>query len=137
MIKIPSRANRAKGLVRWPRSATPAVRPDLLADHAVHTRLLVLLRNAHHGALRHTARNLHQELGADGFLELVAVLDRDDEGTGTADDAIFIVEVEVVDIHGRIGRLLDHDRQAVDDDALLDRRVARDRDRSAIVVGTV
>src|SRR3954452_15571801 len=125
MVNIPSRANRAKGLVRVQRSATPAVRPDLLADPAVHTRLLVLLRNPHHGALRYTARNLHQELGADGFLELVAVLDRDDEGTGAADDAILIVEIEIVDIHGRIGRLLDHDGQAIDDDALLDRRVAR------------
>src|SRR3954451_9047767 len=99
MVKIPSRANRAKGLVRWQRSAAPAVRPDLLADHAAHTRLLVLLRNAYHGALRHTAGNLHQELGADGFLELVAVLDRNDEGPRAADNAILIVEIEIVDIH--------------------------------------
>src|SRR6476646_7000207 len=113
----------------------PAVLPDLLADHAIDARLSAGGR--HDRALRRAARDLEQQLGADRFLELVALLDRHHEGAGTADDTVFVVEIEIVDIHGRIRRLLHHDRQAIDDDALLQRGVAGDDNRGAVVVRTI
>ncbi len=59
------------------------------------------------------------------------------ERAGTADHAILVVPIEIFDIHRRIGRLLHHDRQTVDGDALGQRGVARDGDRRAVVVGAV
>src|SRR6478609_1839703 len=113
----------------------PAVLPDLLADHAIDARLSAGGR--HDRALRRAARDLEQQLGADRLLELVALLDRHHEGAGTADDTVFVIEIEVVDIHGGIRRLLHHDRQAVDDDALFQRGIAGDDDRGAVVVRTI
>src|SRR5258705_9713924 len=108
---------------------SPPVLPDLLADHAVDARLPAGGR--HDRAFGGAARDLEQQLGADRFLELVAVLDRDDERAGTADDAVLVIEIEIVDIHSGVRRLLHHDRQAVDDDALFHPSIARDDDRGA------
>src|SRR5258708_19611205 len=88
--------------------APPAVLPDLLADHAGHPRLLVGHRN--HPAFGRSPGDFEQKLGADCFLELVAVLDRDHEGTGTADHAVLVIEIEIVDVHGLSSRLLHPDR---------------------------
>src|SRR5580700_495284 len=116
-------------------SPAPAILPDLLADQAGYPRLLV--GDTDHTPLRLLARDLQQQFGADRFLEFLAVLDRHHERAAAAGHAVLIVPIEIVDIHGRIGRLLHHDRQAVDDDALRQRLVARDRDGRAVVVGAV
>ena len=65
--------------------AAPAILPDLLADQAIYARLLLLLGDAHRIGPGHAAGHYHQQLGADRLLELVAILDRYDEGAGTAD----------------------------------------------------
>src|SRR5271163_535107 len=116
-------------------SAPPAVLPDLLADQAGNPRLS--LNHRDHRTFGRAAGDLKQKLGPDGFLELLAILDRHHERTRAADHAILVVPIEVFDIHGRIGRLLHHDRKAVDDDALGDRLIARWRDRGAVIIRTV
>src|ERR1700716_4158425 len=114
---------------------SPTVLPDFLADHAAHPRFL--LGDRDDAALRRAAGDFEHQLGADRFLEFVAVLDRYHEGARPADDAVFVIEIQIVDIHGRIGRLLDHDRQTVDGDALADRGIAGAGDGCAVVVGAV
>src|ERR1700730_866837 len=83
------------------------------------------------------ASDFKNKLGPDRFLEFLAILDRHHEGAWPPDHAILVVEIEVVDIHRRIGRLLHHDGQAVDGDAFLQRRVARAGDGRAVVVRSV
>src|SRR6185436_7771252 len=114
---------------------SPPILPDLLADHAIDARLAA--GGGHDWAFGGATSDLEQQLGADRFLELFAVLDRDDERAGAADDAVLVIEIEIVDIHGGVRRLLHHDRQAVDDDALIHRGIARDDDRCAVVVRAV
>src|SRR5437879_11595295 len=92
-------------------SPSPPVLPDLLADQTADARLLGCSGGGDDRAFRSAAGDLEQQLGTDRFLEFFAVLDRHHEGAGAADDAILVVEIEVVDIHRRVGRLLDHDRQ--------------------------
>src|SRR3954447_19415973 len=116
-------------------SPSPPVLPDFLADHAAHPRFLLGDRND--AAFRRAAGDFEHQLGADAFLEFIAVLDRHHEGARPADDAVFVIEVEIVDIHGRIGRLLHHDRQTVDGDALPDCGVAGAGDGGAVVFGAV
>ena len=60
-----------------------------------------------------------------------------DERAGPADHAVLEIDVEVVDIHRRVGCRLHHDRQAVDDDALGERGIACDQHRLAVVVRSV
>src|SRR5262245_17481894 len=117
------------------RSVSPAVAPHLFADGAGHARWASLHR--HHAPFRHEARDLEHELGAGRLLELVALADRDHERAGAADDAILVVDVEVVDIHGEGVRPLEHDRQAVDGDARGEHVVAHERDERTAVVGAV
>src|SRR6516162_4176347 len=100
----------------WSKSTAPAVLPDLLADQTGDSRFL--LRDPHGRPVGRAACDLEQQFGADRLLELVAILDRDHERAGAADHAVLVIPIEIVDIHGRIGRLLHHDRQAVDDNAL-------------------
>src|SRR5882757_9183867 len=116
-------------------SPAPAVLPDFLADQAGDAWLLGGHRN--HRVLRGPARDFKQQLGPDRLLEFLAILDRHHEGARAPDDAVLVVPIEIVDIHGRIRRLLHHDRQAVDDDALRKRLVARADDRRAVIVGTI
>ena len=123
------------GIRRSTALPSPPVLPDFLADQAGDARLLLGDRND--PALGRAAGDFEQQLGPDRLLEFVAVLDRDHERSRSADDAVLVIEIEVVDVHGRIGRLLHHDRQAVDDDPLLQRRVARAGDRRAVVVRAV
>src|ERR1700688_517716 len=99
---------------------SPPVLPDFFADQTGDARLLLGRRD--NPALGFPPCDFEQQLGTDRLLELLAVLDRDHEGAGASDDAVLVVEIEVVDVHRRIGWLLHHDRQAVDGDALLQRR---------------
>src|SRR5262249_16038777 len=71
--------------------STRGVRPDLLADQTIDPRLAVLRGGRHDPYRRLTAGHFHQQLGADRFLELVAVLDRDNKGAGAADHAVLVV----------------------------------------------
>src|SRR5712671_1536161 len=115
--------------------SSPPVLPDFLTNHAGHTGLLLGHRDD--PARGRPTCDFEQQLGPDRLLELVAVLDRYHEGAWAPDDTVLVIEIEIVDIHRRIGRFLHHDRQAVDDDALLQRRVTRGRDWRAVVVGAV
>src|SRR6266436_3132651 len=114
---------------------SPAVLPDFLAYQTGDARLLLGRRD--NPALGRPPCDFEQQLGTDRFLELVAILDRYHEGARPPDDAVLVVEIEVIDVHRRIGWLLYHDRQAVDGDALLQRRIACAGDRRAIVIGAV
>src|SRR5882757_586647 len=116
-------------------SSPPPVLPDLFADHAIDPWLLPGHRDD--PWLGCQPCDFEQQLGPDRLLEFFAFLDRHHEGAGAADDAVLVVEIEIIDVHRRIGWLLHHDRQAVDGDALLQRHVACAGDRRAIVVGAV
>src|SRR5689334_1871383 len=74
-----------------PSLPAPPILPDLLADQAIDPRLPALRCCRHHPALRLQAGDFEQQFCADRFLELVAVLDRDDEGAGTADHAVLVI----------------------------------------------
>src|SRR6202012_5275562 len=87
--------NRARPAPCQAASPAPAVLPDLLADQARHARFF--LGNPNNAALRSPARDLHQQLGADRLLDLVAILDRDDERAGPADHAVLVIIIEIVD----------------------------------------
>src|SRR6202012_1289180 len=89
----------SRGL-RDSRSAPPPVLPHLLTNQAVDPRLLLSHRD--NGTRGCPAGHFKQKLGADGFLELITVLDRHHERAGTADHAVFVVPVEIFDIHGRV-----------------------------------
>src|ERR1700730_1904305 len=78
----------------------PAVLPDFLADQTGDARLV--LGQRHHRARGRAVGDFKQQLGPDRLLELVAILDRHHERTGSSDHAILVVEIEVVDIHRRI-----------------------------------
>src|SRR5262249_35940906 len=93
----------------------PALAPHLLADHAGNPRVARLRRD--HATLGLAAGDLQHELAAGRFLELVAIVDGKDEGARTADDAVLVVDVEVLDIHRERVGPLEHDRQPVDGDA--------------------
>ena len=58
----------------------------------------------------------------DGLREMLALADRHQEGAGAPDDAVAVVEVEVLDV-AEAARALQHDRQAVDGDALASTRL--------------
>ena len=55
----------------------------------------------------------------------------------TSDHAILVVDVEVFDVDRAGLRALEHDRQAVDGDPLLQHLVAHDRNRRALIVDAV
>src|SRR5437764_12859242 len=93
-------------------SIPPALPPHLLADHAGNPRRARLRRD--HAALGHAAGDFQHELGAGRLLELLAILDRNDEGTWPADDAVLVVDIEVLDIHRECVGPLEHARQPVD-----------------------
>src|SRR5258706_3775483 len=116
-------------------SPPPAVLPHFLADQAGHPRLFLSRRDD--PALRRPAGDLEDEFGSDRLLEFFTVLDRHHERTRAPDDTVLVVEIEVVDVHRRIGRLLHHDWQAVDRNALLQRRFTRAGHGHAIVVGAI
>ena len=64
-------------------------------------------------------------------------MDRNDEGAGAADDAVLVIDIEIVDIHHAAARPPDHDRQAVDGDAGRGDAVARRHHGRAGIVGAV
>src|SRR5262249_35578601 len=61
--------------------------------------------------------NLEDQLGASRFDEFFALTNWYDESSRTADDAVFVVNVEILNIHRADVRPLEHDRQAVDGDS--------------------
>src|SRR5262245_54289624 len=81
-----------------PRLVAPALLPQPLADGAGDARGPRLGRD--HALRRLPAGDLQHELGADRLLELLALADRDDECARSANHAILVVDVELVDIHG-------------------------------------
>src|SRR5215475_6488886 len=85
-------------------------------------------------ALLRQTRNFANKLGPDRLLEFFAIFDCHDEGARPSDHAVLVIEIEILDIDRRIGWLLHHDRQAVDDDALRQCSVARARYGGSVVV---
>src|SRR3954468_2289050 len=81
---------------------TPPVLPDFLADHAIHPGLF--FRDRDEALLRLEVCDLEHQLGADRLLEFLAILDSDHEGARSADHAVLVVKIQIVDIHGRVGR---------------------------------
>ena len=51
-----------------------------------------------------TAGDFQHQLGARRLDELPALVDRHDEGARPADHAVFVVDVEIFDIHGAAHR---------------------------------
>src|SRR5258708_17997961 len=122
-----------KAAFKWSRrSSLIAIHPWLLADQTGNPRLFVGDRVD--PALRCEAGNFENKLGPDRFPEFFRILNRRHEGTRPSDHAVFVIEIEVVDIHRRIGRLFHHDWQSIDGDALLQRRVSRAGDGGSLVV---
>src|SRR5258706_15552009 len=108
--------------------------PDVFTDQTGHPRLFFGHRDD--PVLVRPTGDLKYKLGPDRLFELVAILDRNHERTRPSYHAILVIDIEVVNIR-RIGWLLHHDRQAVDDSALLQRRVARAGDGGTIIVGAI
>ena len=79
--------------------------------------------------------NLEQDLGLDGFDELIAFPNRNHERALASDDAVLVIDVEVRDVE--VAGLAQHDRQAVDRDPFGDRGVAGFLHAPSLVVGTV
>src|SRR5262249_4226260 len=96
-------------------SISPALTPHLLADGARYARFRGLSRDD--TALRGVAGDLEHQLGADRFLELIAIVDRNDEGARAADNAILVIDIEVFDIEREHVGPFHHDGQSVDGDA--------------------
>src|SRR5262249_30561760 len=95
----------------------PSIPPHLLSDGAGNSRAARWRGHDQQGGLLGSfaglppARHFEDELGARGLLELVTLLDRNDKGTRAADDAIFVVDIEMLNIHGEGIGPLQHDRQ--------------------------
>jgi hypothetical protein len=82
--------------------------------------------------------DLEDQLAAHRVGELAPFGDRHHETSGSADDAIDVVEIEVVEAEAREAVVvLRHDRKAVDDQPHADGPVPRLGDRTALVVGTI
>src|SRR5450830_526508 len=110
------RSSRVKSqLLKIESAAAPAVLPPPLPDGAGNARCL---RGSRHNArLRLAAGDLQHQLGTRRLDEFLALADRHHEGAGAADNTIFVVDIEVLDIHRTGSGPLEHDRQAVDGDA--------------------
>src|SRR5207247_9362299 len=87
--------------------------------------------------LRNKPRDLQHQLGAGRLLELLALADGDDERAGAADDAVLVIDIEIIDIHRERIRPLQHDRQPIDGNPGSEHVVARYRDEGPAIVGTI
>jgi membrane-associated sensor protein len=129
------RRRRRRRLPSPPLIAAPALLPHPLADGAGNARLLRRGRND--TRLRLPAGDLQHQLGARRFDEFLALADRDDESPRPANHAIFVIDVEVLDIHGTGHRPLEHDRQSVNGDSGGQHIVACRHDQRTGIVGAV
>src|SRR3954465_13643903 len=135
-IAATSADNTLTGILRPIPSIAPAVLHPELAGHAADAaRLGALLGGLDQRLDGRMSGDLEEDLGLDRKHEFGTLAHRHHEGALPADDAVAIVEVEVLDVP-RAG-CLQHDRQAVDGDALGDRFVARRRHDAALVVRPV
>src|SRR6266566_1203781 len=103
---------------RWTQLAAASRGWLARASRAEHPRVPRLRRD--HPPLRRAAGDLEHQLLARRVLELLAFLDRNDERAWPADDAILVIDVEILVLHlpHAVADLsLEHDRQAVDGDA--------------------
>src|SRR5690349_1578099 len=78
-------------------SPAPPVLPQLLADGAGDARLVRRRRND--ARLGLPAGDFQNQFCARRIDELFGVVDRYDERAGAADHAVFVIDVEVLDIH--------------------------------------
>src|SRR5450759_3498719 len=93
----PARGREKKESQKNIAAAAPAVLPALLADGAGNTRRLG--RGRQHARLRLAAGDLQHQLGARRLDEFLALADRHHEGARPTDHAIFVIDIEVLDIH--------------------------------------
>jgi hypothetical protein len=83
-------------------SSTPLVLlPYFLADQTGNPR--IALDYGDDPTLSGLTRNLKYEFDPDRLLEIVGVLDRHHERTWSSNHAVLVIEIEIVDIHDRIG----------------------------------
>src|SRR5436190_18988168 len=91
--------------------------PLLFADQAVEALHRRRCLHADKTGRRLVTRDLQEQLATGGGLELALLLNGNHERSRTADDAIGVIQIELGKIEEAL-RQLEHDRQAVDDDAL-------------------
>ena len=75
--------------------------PYFLADQTGNPR--IALDYGDDPTLCGLTRNLKYEFDPDRLLEIVGVLDRHHERTWSSNHAVLVIEIEIVDIHDRIG----------------------------------
>src|SRR5712672_685384 len=120
------------------RASARAHPTNQITSRAEHPRRPRLRRD--HAPLGCAAGDLEHELLARRFLELRPLLDRNDERARPADDAVLVIDVEILELHlpHAVADLsLEHDRQPVDRDAGAEHVVAHQRDRRAHVVDAI
>ena len=66
--------------------------------------------------VRQSPGNLSNDLRPDGFSELMALSNRDHEGSRPADHAVSIIAIKVLGVPGT-DRALEHERKTIDRDA--------------------
>src|SRR5205807_10197365 len=113
----------------------PAPLPHLFADRAGDAWRI--RRGGNNARLAAILRNVEHQLGADRLLEFLALADRHHEAARSADHAVLVIDIEVLDIDRAGLRLLQHDWQAVDDNALGDDLVAHQGHQRPLIVGAV
>src|SRR4051812_41590667 len=112
----------ARSLIAIEPAAAPALLPHALADGAGDARRV--------GGGRDDARrrlapgDLQHQLGAHRVAHLLALADRHHECARAADHAVLVIDVELLDIDRAGLWFFQHDRQAVDGDALRHHLVA-------------
>src|SRR3954447_22142855 len=109
------------------------VRVDTPPVRAIHRR--VCLRRLDPRQAFHSG-DFPDDLRLDSFGELVTLANSNHERSGSSHHAIPVVQVEILQV-AKAGRALEHDRQAVDRDALCHGLVARQRWDSAVAVRTI
>ena len=132
------RGQRSVGPASGPVPVASVPFPDLFADQAVVAvgRGADILGEPEPFG-RHDPRDFEDELAPDGFGEFRPFPDRDHESAGAADHAVFVIEVEVIEVPLHAVAVPGHQRQAVDGDPLVQDLAAGGGDGEAGVVRAI
>jgi hypothetical protein len=118
---------------RWSGSSANPAR-GCPTSRAIHPRPCL---HRQHARLGWQAGDLLDQLGASRLLELFALLDRDDKGSGPADHAVFVVNIKVRNAGTGTDGPAQHDWQPVNGDARRQHVIAHDGDRWPHIIGSV
>src|SRR5687768_2164317 len=124
MSKRTSMLLQYRGNVLCTTSGLPLSLPHALTDETIRARSF--LHSLHERLRLRETCDLSHELRPDCLGELMPLPHRDDERPCPTNHAIPVVEVQILDLAATAGTL-EHERQAVDDDALGHRLVASQR----------